>query len=120
MWPIDQVGDHDLIETEASKNNIGFVAANGAKMKNFGALKVGFRNAGKPMSMKFHATNVKKPLAAVCRIAECGNKICFGPRPEDNYIMNIKTKEVIQMKRESGTYVLEIDMDGNLVFPRRE
>ena len=53
VWPIEQIGDHDLVETEASRNGIGFVAANGAKMKNFGALKVDFRNSGKPMSMNF-------------------------------------------------------------------
>jgi hypothetical protein len=38
VWPIEQIGDHELVETEASRNGIGFVAANGAKMKNFGAL----------------------------------------------------------------------------------
>jgi len=120
VWPIEQIGDHDLVETEASRNGIGFVAANGAKMKNFGALKVDFRNSGKPMSMNFHATNVKKPLAAVCRITECGNRVCFGPNPEDNYIMNIQTNEVIQMKKERGTYVLEIDMENSSVFTGRE
>ena len=98
VWPVDQVGDHDLVETEASRNNIGFVAANGARMKNSGALNVKFENKGKPMSMNFHATSVKKPLAAVCRITECGNKVCFGSEPEDNYILNVETKEQIFME----------------------
>jgi len=113
VWPIDCVDADELVETEASRNNIGFVAANGARMKNFGALKVDFKKGGKPMSMNFHATNVKKPLAAVCRITECGNKVCFGPKPEDNYIMNVQTNEVILMKKERGTYVLEIDLNDN-------
>ena len=116
VWPIDQVNEEDLVETEASRNDIGFVAANGARMKNFGALKVDFRKGGKPMSMNFHATNVKKPLAAVCRITECGNKVCFGPQPEDNYIMNVQTNEVILMKRDRGTYVLEVDLNTSSVF----
>jgi len=120
VWPIGEVGDRELIETEASRNNVGFIAANGAKMKNFGALKVDFSNDGKPLSMKFHATNVKKPLAAVCRITQCGNRVCFGPRPEDNYIENVETNEKIQMKKERGTYVLEVDMNDSSVFPRRE
>ena len=121
VWPINEIGNFDLVETEASKNNIGFIAANGARMKNFGALKVDFRREGKPMSMNFHATSVKKPLAAVCRITEAGNKVCFGPKPEDNYIQNIQTNEKIPMKRERGTYVLEIDLNADSsVFPRRE
>jgi hypothetical protein len=123
VWPIDQVAEGDLVETEASRNDIGFVAANGARMKNYGALKVDFENDGKAMQMNFHATTVKKPLAAVCRITDCGNKVCFGPRPEDNYILNVATQERILMKRERGTYVLEIDVkDANKssVFTRRE
>ena len=120
MWPIDQVNDYYLIETEASKNNIGFMAANGAKMKNFGAVKVEFENKGKPMSMKFHATTVKKPLGAVCRITECGNTVCFGAKPEDNFIMNLKSKEKNYMKRERGTYVLEVDLKDHSVFAGQE
>ena len=121
VWPIDLVGQGELIETDASRNDIGFVAANGARMKNYGALKVEFEKGGRPMSMKFHATTVKKPLAAVCRITECGNKVCFGPKPEDNYILNVVTQEQIFLKRERGTYVLEIDAaDEESVFTRRE
>jgi hypothetical protein len=123
VWPIDQVDEGDLVETEASRNDIGFVAANGARMKNYGALKVDFENEGKAMQMNFHATSVKKPLAAVCRITDCGNKVCFGPKPEDNFILNVVTQERIYMKRERGTYVLEIDLkDANKssVFTRRE
>ena len=102
-----------LVETEASRRGIGFVAANGHKMRNHGAVKVKFENEGKPMSMNFHATTVKKPLGAVCRITERGNRVCFGPEPKDNYIENIGTKEKIFMKRERGTYVLEIDLKDN-------
>ena len=121
VWPIDQVGEQDLVETDASRNNIGFVPANGARMKNFGALEADFQNAGKAMTMNYHATNVEKPLAAVRRITECGNRVCFGPKPEDNYIMNIKTNEIILMKTERGTGVLGVDLLGNSsFFARRE
>jgi hypothetical protein len=92
-------------------------------MRNYGALKVDFDKEGRSMSMNFHATTVKKPLAAVCRITECGNRVCFGPKPEDNYILNIETKEKLFLKRERGTYVLEIDekdLNKDSVFTRRE
>ena len=59
--------------------------------------------------MNFHVTDVKKPLGAVCRIAEKGNYVCFGPESKDNNIMNIETNEKIMMKRERGTYVLDVE-----------
>ena len=121
VWPIDQVNEDMLVETDASRKGIGFVAANGSKMKNHGAVQVKFEKGGKPMSMNFHATSVKKPLGAVCRIAERGNIVCFGPTAKDNFIKNIETNEKIFMKRERGTYVLEIDLkDNESVFARRE
>jgi hypothetical protein len=121
VWPISQVYSECLVETEASKNDVGFIAANGSRMKNYGAIQVEFKNQGKPMSMNFHATTVKKPLAAVCRITDRGNKVCFGPDPEDNFIMTISTGEKIPIKRERGTYVLETELkSNNSVFPRRE
>ena len=71
--------------------------------------------------MNFHATSVKNPLGAVCRIAERGNIVCFGPEPKDNFIKNISANEKIFIKRERGTYVLEIDLkDNDWVFARRE
>jgi len=123
VWPIEWVSEGELVETEASRQDIGFVAANGARMRNYGALKVDFDKGGRAMSMNFHATSVKKPSAAVCRITECGNRVCFGPTPEDNYILNVKTQEKLFLKRERGTYVLEIDekdLDKDSVFTRRE
>ena len=104
VWPIDQVNEGALVETNASTKNISFIAANGTKMKNYGAVKVDFENGGKAMSMGFHATTVEKPLAAVCRISDQGNKVCFGPKPEDNYIQNVQTGEKIQMVRGKGSY----------------
>ena len=85
-------------------------------MKNYGATRVPFRNQGKYLSMNFHVTDVKKPLGAVCRIAEKGNYVCFGPDEKDNYIQNIQTKEKIMMTRKRGTYVLEVEYP---VFARR-
>jgi hypothetical protein len=52
---------------------------------------------------------------------ERGNIVRFGPGPKDTFIENILTKEKIFMKKERGTYVLEIDLKNNdSVFARRE
>ena len=53
VWPIDMVDKSELVETEASRRKIGFVAANGSRMENFGAVNVKFENDGKPMCMNF-------------------------------------------------------------------
>ena len=62
-----------------SKSDVGFVAANGSRMKNYGSTEIKFNNQGKAMCMNFHITDVHKPLASVTRIVEAGNRVVFGP-----------------------------------------
>jgi hypothetical protein len=122
VYPMSMCDKEDLVETDASRRGLGFVAANGSKMKNYGAVKVKFQNDGRNRAMNFHVTDVQKPLGAVCRIADKGNFVCFGPGVSDNYILNIESGEKIWMKRERGTYVIEADYevgDEESVFPRR-
>ena len=108
-------------ETEASRKGLGFVAANGGRMKNRGAIRVNFNKDGKEKAMNFHVTDVKKPLGAVCRIAEKGNLVCFGPLPQHNYILNLETNEKLMMIRERGNYVIEIEVEeGTAGFGRQE
>jgi hypothetical protein len=120
VYPISLCEEKEIVETEASKRGYGFVAANGSKMKNYGAVKIRFQNEGKARAMNFHVTDVKKPLGAVCRIADKGNYVCFGPGESDNYIMNIESGEKIWMQRERGTYVIEMsENDEASVFTRQ-
>jgi hypothetical protein len=55
-------------------------------------------------------SNVKKPLAAVRRISEKGNKVQFGPKPEDNFIMNVSTGKKIMMIKKGGSYVVPAEL----------
>ena len=50
------------------------------------------------MNMKFQVAEVSKPLVSVRRIAEKGNLVQFGPKEEDNYIMNKETKDKVPLK----------------------
>ena len=59
--------------------------------------------------MEFQVAEVKKPLAAVWRICEKGNRVCFGPGEQDNFVENLKNGENMFMKRVGGSYVLEVD-----------
>jgi hypothetical protein len=112
VWPVSWIKDWKRVqESDESKRGIGFVAANGGRMKNFGRTKIDFQNDGKSRSMGFHVTEVKKPSEAVSRIIDKGNKVHFGPKDEDNFIENMKTGEKIMMKRENGTFAIEVDYD---------
>ncbi len=43
------------------------------------------------------------------RMEEAGNKVHFGPMPEDNYIENATTGDWIQMRKTRGSYVIDVD-----------
>jgi hypothetical protein len=45
------------------------------------------------MSMNFQVADVIKPLVSVRKLAEKGNRVCFGPDEEDNFIENKQTKK---------------------------
>ena len=65
------------------------------------------------LKMKFQVAEVKKPLLAVCRMAEKGNKVMFGPEEGDNFIFNIKSGRKIPLKCNGrGSYLLEVLVNG--------
>ena len=111
VWPADMVREEE--ELEQKEGMIGFVAANGSPMQNYGRKVAKFMNIGPDAdecekAMGFQVTDVRKPLAAVSRIVDKGNRVIFGPKPEDNYIMNIQTGKKMFMKREKGVYILDV------------
>ena len=80
-------------------------------MGHYGSRKVKFQTdrERKVMGMEFQVSDVKKPLVAVWRIADKGNIVQFGPREEDNFIMNVESQEKVMMKRKKGSYVLDVE-----------
>ena len=63
----------NLVEGDASKS---------------GQEKGGPKWEPKSMKMTFQVAEVSKPLVAVCRLVEKGNRVCFGPGAHDNFIAN--------------------------------
>ncbi len=52
-------------------------------MGHWGSRGVNFKaDESGMMGLEFQVSDVAKPLAAVCRIAEKGNKVRFGPEAE--------------------------------------
>ena len=59
------------------------------------------------MSLCFQVTDVKKPLVAVTRMCENGNRVCFGPNEKDNYIQNVGSGNKIYMRKQRGSFVVD-------------
>ena len=99
------------VRVEAARKWLKFTTASGARMGHYGAREATFKTQKEKtiMSLGFQVSDVQKPLAAVWRIAEKGNLVQFGPRPEDNFIRNIQTNQQVQMVRKGGSYVIEAD-----------
>jgi len=61
------------------------------------------------IGMTFQVANVKKPLIAVKRICEKGNRVSFGPEAEDNFIQNRDNGNKIMMRKtDKGSYLVDV------------
>lgn len=100
---------------------LDFTNASGGHMKHYGERRATFRagKEGPVLGMTFQASDVQKPLAAVWRIADKGNRVCFGPGPGDNFIENIASGERIEMRRKGGSYVIMADFVTDQGFGRQ-
>ena len=65
-----------LCETATSKNNVGFVAANGSRIDNYGERKVsGYTEDGTGISLRMTCADVQKVLGSVHRMNKGGNVV---------------------------------------------
>ena len=111
VMPRDVVPNEELIEGEAKKKGVKYVAANGGKMENLGEKKGRFRRDGAKgvNSIKFQVTDVGKPLASVSRILDKGNSVVFSRNSGGSYIINEKTREKIPIREDKGTFVIDVE-----------
>ena len=86
--------------------------ANGGKIQHYGEKTIHFKTGDneKVKGMKFQVCDVQRPLAAVWRMVEKGNVVRFGPKVEDNYILNPDTQEKVMMRRKGRSFVLDAEM----------
>ena len=65
------------------------------------------------MKMKFQVAVVHKPLLSVRRVIENGNVVNFGPKPEDNYILNRVTGDRLKLRlNKSGSFMMDVSVLG--------
>ena len=68
---------------------------------------------GPAMKIGFQVANVAKPLMSVKRVTSKGNRVCFGPEDQDNYIQNVKSGVKIPMRQSGrGSYLLDLQFVG--------
>ena len=65
------------------------------------------------LGFTFQVTGVKKPLMSVSRVVQKGNRVCFGPSVNDNFIENLATKRKFPLvSNGKGSYLLNVDFEG--------
>ena len=109
--PRDMLSGEPLVEGEAKKAGVRYVAANGARMENYGEKKVRFKKEGLAgvNSMLFQVTDVGKPLASVAKILDKGNTVIFSRGQGGSYVVNDKIGRRIPLVEEKGTFVMEVE-----------
>ena len=96
-----------LKPTEASRRGIGFVAANGTRIQNYGEKKViGYTDGGEGVSMKMQCADVQKTLASVHRMNQGGNVVVLDGA--NSYMVNKESKHKTRIGYENGQYVFHI------------
>ena len=80
-------------------------------MQHYGEKEVTFKYDGgeskDPIGPKFQVTDVRRPLLAVRRLVEKGNKVVLAGDDEESFIMNKATKVKIPVKKKGGVFVIE-------------
>ena len=54
-------------------------------------------------------TNVTKPLIAA-RVLDAGNVVQFGPRLEDNFIMDVGSNDKVYLRRTRNSFILKAEL----------
>ena len=105
MAPKEVAKAFELRETVMSKKGIGFVAANGSKIENYGEKRVvGYTEDGEGVSMKMQRAEVKKVLGSVHKMNQGGNVVVLDG--ERSYMQNKKTGQKTRIGYEEGQYVM--------------
>ena len=105
VGPKSMAGAFRMRETEMSRKGIGFVAANGSEIKNYGEkLIVGYTDEGGAVSMKVQCADVKKVLCSVHKMNMGGNVVVLDG--ERSYMQHKESGKKTRIAYEDGQYVM--------------
>ena len=110
---VDTVGprsagtEFPIVPTRESEMGIGYRAANGSPIKNFGERTLeGHTEDGQPLRMKMTVVDVSKVLASVARICECNNRVVFDE--DGSYIEDKESGSRMAIHKKNGVYVMNM------------
>ena len=115
VLPKDMLPNEVLVEGDAKRAGVQYVAANGAPMPNRGEKRVRFRSgvdgSKKGLnSIRFQVTDVNKPLASVSRMLDQGNTVVFTRRNGmKSYVINDATGEKLEFEEKKGVFVMPVE-----------
>jgi hypothetical protein len=103
--PKNVAGAFSLMKTKMSEQGIGFVAANGSRIENYGEKQVvGYTDEGDAVGMRMTCADVHKVLGSVHRMNMGGNKVVLdGPQ---SYMENKMSGKKTKIYYEGGQYIL--------------
>ena len=92
------------------KKKVKLVAANGSPIEVHGEKTIEFQiDGGKRCAMNYLVTGVKKPLASVGAIVDASNRAVFDA--DMSFIENKVIGERIDLKRQDGTFMMEMQVE---------
>ena len=107
VGPKEIAGAFDTKETVMSKKGIGFVAANGSSIKNYGEKRIaGYTDDGEGVSLKIQCADVRSFLGSVHKMNLGGNAVVLdGDR---SYTQNKETGRKTRIVYDHGKYVMHV------------
>ena len=98
---------------EGGNGSSGIERAGQEKLIQLCSLEMWRKERDVQMSLRFQVADVHKPLIAVKRIVENGNKVGFGPGSEDNFILNEASgNKMILKSNGKGSYIMVVQFEG--------
>ena len=90
-----------------SRKGVGYVAANGSPIKNFGEKRiVGYTKEGEGIAMKIQRADVQKVLGSVRKMNMGGNVVVLDG--ERSYAQNKRTGQKMRIEYEGGQCVMHL------------
>ena len=109
--PVQTASHLEVKETEASRQGVKYVAANGHKIANLGQRKIqGVTDKGVPLGMTRQVADVKKPLASVGRMCDAGNVAVF--TKDGGYVGPGEYMEEVGLLEKMGQSTLKMKRTG--------
>ena len=95
-----------MVESPGSKTGKRYLSATGEAIMNLGQKSLFSKTReGQPRNITFQIAPVRKPLISVAKMCEAGNDVNLTEKP---HIRNRQTGQVIALRREGKTFVLDL------------